>query len=69
MVLPSSAEEDGESASRPLAAGALDSDSDVSEAEDPVLQHNRDRALLDEDFLETSDQPQSALQPAFLLES
>ena len=57
MSPPSADEGNGEGASRPLAAGALDSDSDLSEADDPVLQHNRDRALLDEDFLETSEAP------------
>ena len=57
---PSAAlEDDGESSSRPWAADAFESDSELSEVDDPVLQHNRDRALLDEDFLETPEQPQS----------
>ena len=57
MASSSAAEDNGEGTSRPL-TDALDSDSDdLSDADDPVLQHNRDRALLDDDFLDSPEGP------------
>ena len=50
---------EGASGSRQAAAtDALDYDSDITdEADDPVMQHNRDRALLDDDFLDAPEAP------------